>query len=127
MDYELDPTFTTPPMMDNSMMMDNPMIDNPMMDNPMMDKTYVREPEVLRISAPTFRLVLPFASFDRSTPTRFAGSILNWTALIACFLWVFFLGKYGFMSGKSLSVYVVAMIFTIATTALLSSSGYQSR
>jgi hypothetical protein len=121
MDYELDPTFTTPPMMDNPMMMDKPMM------TPPMDKTYVREPEVLRISAPTFRLVLPFASFDRSTPTRFAGSILNWTALIACFLWVFFLGKYGFMSGKSLSVYVVAMIFTIATTALLSSSGYQNR
>jgi cytochrome bd-type quinol oxidase subunit 1 len=71
--------------------------------------------------------VLPFAPFDRSTPTKFAGSILNWTALLACFLWVFFLGKYGFLSGKSLTVYMIAVIFTIATTALLSSSGYQRR
>ena len=118
MDYELDPTFTTPPSMT--------MEPTSSMKNPM-DSVYEQEPEVVSFSAPSFNLVLPFASFDRSTPTKFAGSILNWTALIACFLWVFFLGKYGFMSGKSLSVYVVAMIFTIATTALLSSSGYQRR
>jgi hypothetical protein len=116
MEYEMDPTFTTP------MMMTPPMEEE---ENPM-DKPKMG-PEVLSISAPTFSLVLPFASFDRSTPTKFAGSILNWTALIACFLWVFFLGKYGFMSGKSMSVYIIAIIFTIATTVLLSTSGYQRR
>ena len=126
MDYELDPTFTTPPsMMTPPMMMTPPsMMTPPMMMNPM-DRPPVQEAEVITFAAPRFKLVLPFASFDRSTPTKFAGSILNWTALLACFLWVFFLGKYGFMSGKSLSVYIIAIIFTVATTALLSSSGYQ--
>jgi hypothetical protein len=83
------------------------------------------QPEVLNLSAPKFRLVLPFASFDRSTPTKFAGSILNWTALIACLLFVYLSGKHGFMSGKTLTVYIVAMIFTVATTIILSSSSYQ--
>ena len=120
MDYEMDTSFTTPPSM-----MTQPMMMNPMDKMYEQENSYVQEPEVLSISAPKFSLVLPFASFDRSTPTKFAGSILNWTALIACFIWVFFLGKYGFMSSKSISIYIIAMIFTIATTALLSSSGYQ--
>jgi MFS family permease len=85
------------------------------------------QPEVLNLnlSAPKFRLVLPFASFDRSTPTKFAGSILNLTALVACLLFVYLTGKHGFMSGKTLTVYIVAMIFTVATTIILSSSSYQ--
>ena len=136
MEYEMDPTFKTPmmsgSMMDDDMMTPTPMMNTPpmmmntppMMMNPM--DTYSQQPEVLNISAPKIRLVLPFASFDRSTPTKFAGSILNWTALIACFLWVFFLGKYGFRAGRTMGVYIIAVIFTIATTALLSSSGYQS-
>ena len=132
MEYEMDPTFTTP-MMSGSMMDDDDMMTPPpMMNTPSMMMntnpmdTYSQQPEVLNISAPKIRLVLPFASFDRSTPTKFAGSILNWTALIACFLWVFFLGKYGFRAGRTMGVYIIAVIFTIATTALLSSSGYQS-
>lgn len=116
MEYEMDPTFTTPMMMTQPMEKE----ENPM-DKPKM------KPEVLSISAPKFNLVLPFASFDRSSPTKYAGSILNWTALIACFIWVFLLGKYGFMSGKSMSVFIIAIIFTIATTVILSTSGYQRR
>ena len=110
------PTYPSTPMM-------GPTVPNPadqMM--PMM-----MQPEVLNLnlSAPKFRLVLPFASFDRSTPTKFAGSILNLTALVACLLFVYLTGKHGFMSGKTLTVYIVAMIFTVATTIILSSSSYQ--
>jgi hypothetical protein len=100
----------------------------PTMMNPA-DQTMpmMMQPEVLNLnlSAPKFRLVLPFASFDRSTPTKFAGSILNWTSLVACLLFVYLSGKHGFMSGKTLTVYIVAMIFTVATTIILSSSSYQ--
>ena len=124
MEYEMDPTFTTP-MMSGSMMDDDEVMSPPVTIGPTMG-SFSQQPEVLNISAPKIRLVLPFASFDRSSPTKFAGSILNWTALIACFLWVFFLGKYGFMAGRTMGVYIIAVIFTIATTALLSSSGYQS-
>ena len=85
------------------------------------------EPEVINVSAPKFKLVLPFASFDRSTPTKFAGSILNMAALLACLLLVFLMGKFGVTSGKTISVFIVCMIFTIATTALLSTSGYKRR
>lgn len=99
----------------------------PMMMNPANQTMPMMKPEVISLSAPTFRLVLPFASFDRSTPTKFAGSILNWTALVACLLWVYLTGKYGFMAGRTMGVYIVAIIFTIATTVLLSTSGYRRR
>jgi hypothetical protein len=114
MEYEMDPSLTTP------MMMINPM------DKPTMTPEQ-QAPEVINISAPKFKLVLPFASFDRSTPTKFAGSILNWTALLSCLLLVFLMGRYGLTSGKTMSVFVVCIIFTVATTVLLSSSGYQRR
>ena len=117
------PTMTMGPTMMNTMGPTMPMMMNPADQTmPMM-----MQPEVLNLnlSAPKFRLVLPFASFDRSTPTKFAGSILNWTALVACLLFVYLSGKHGFMSGKTLTVYIVAMILTVATTIILSSSSYQ--
>jgi hypothetical protein len=86
-----------------------------------------QEPEVLNINTPDFKLVLPFASFDTSTPTKFAGSILNWTALLACIIWVFLMGRHGFTSGKTILALMVCVIFTLATTILLSSSGYRRR
>jgi hypothetical protein len=48
-------------------------------------------------------------------------------ALLACLLLVFLMGKFGVTSGKTISVFIVCMIFTIATTALLSTSGYKRR
>jgi hypothetical protein len=78
-----------------------------------------------QVVAPRFSLVLPFAAFDRSTPTKLAGSILNWSALAACLALMFLLGKYGYKSGRTISVYIICMIFTLATTIILSSSGYQ--
>ena len=98
---------------------------NPMDNTPAMEKTQTQEPEVLSVSPPKFKLVLPFASFDRSTPTKFAGSILNWASLIACLLLVFLTGKYGLTSGKTIGVLIVCIIFTVATTVLLSTSGYK--
>ena len=95
--------------------------------NPADQTMPMMKPEVLSMSAPTFKLVLPFASFDRSTPTKFAGSILNWASLLACLLFVYLTGKHGFMSGRTIGVYIVAIIFTVATTVLLSTSGYRRR
>lgn len=108
--------------------MDQSQVPPYMMNTPTMAQPEsVTQPEVISVSAPKFKLVLPFASFDRSTPTKFAGSILNMAALLACLLLVFLMGKFGVTSGKTISVFIVCMIFTIATTALLSTSGYKRR
>ena len=118
MSYLMDPTAMNSEEPTTPMMMNTNPADQTM---PMMN------PEVISLSAPTFKLVLPFASFDRSTPTKFAGSILNWAALLACLLFVYLTGKHGFMSGRTIGVYIVAIIFTVATTVLLSASGYRRR
>jgi len=118
MDYVMDPTLSPQMMMDDDDIAAPPQM---IVNTP----PQTMRPEVVRISAPKFNLVLPFASFDRSTPTKFAGSILNWTALIACFIWVYLLGRFGFMSSKTISVFIVSIIFTLSTTVLLSTSAYQ--
>ena len=74
-----------------------------------------------------FKLVLPFASFDRSSPTKLAGSILNWSALVACMVWIYLMGKSGLMAGSTMVALTVCIVFTIATTVILSSSGYRNR
>jgi hypothetical protein len=113
--------------MEQPTMMMNPM-EQPMMMNPMEQPMMMNQvkPEVINVQAPSFKLVLPFAAFDRSTPTKFAGSILNWASLLACMIWIYLMGKYGFKSGKTIGVFSVCVIFTLATTVLLSTSGYTS-
>lgn len=129
MEYILDPSLnmdTDPTMgmgMEQTMGMEQ---QYPMYNMPNVELVQ-QEPEVIDINTPDFKLVLPFASFDTSTPTKFAGSILNWTALLACIIWVFLMGRNGFTSGKTIMALMVCVIFTIATTVLLSSSGYRRR
>ena len=100
------------------------------MDPSLMDQSPTEEPQVMYQQQPTqaapasFRLVLPFASFDRSTPTKLAGSILNLSALLTCLVWVYFMGRFGVMAGKTLATGIIAVIFTLTTTILLS-SGYK--
>jgi hypothetical protein len=128
MEYVLDPSLNmgTDPTMgmgtDPTMGMDT---EQQVYEMPQMPQIAQQEPQVIKTQ--DFKLVLPFASFDRSTPTKFAGSILNWTALLACILWVFLMGKHGFTSGKTIVAFMVCVIFTIATTIILSSSGYRRR
>ena len=96
------------------------------MDPSLMDQSPT-EPQQVAQQQPapaSFRLVLPFASFDRSTPTKLAGSILNLSALLTCLVWVYFMGRFGVMAGKTLATGIIAVIFTLTTTILLS-SGYK--
>jgi hypothetical protein len=120
MEYVMDPSLTPQPTME-MLMEPSP--------SPSPSVQVVEEPQVVQMmqqQPASFRLVLPFASFDRSTPTKLAGSILNLSALLTCLVWVYFIGRFGLLAEKTLVTGLIAMVFTFTTTMILS-SGYKRK